>query len=121
MKYSEKDILAFTKYEKTSDLIRETGKSATTIKRYRADPELQKIVRERRNEMMSAAVVTMQNYLSEGAEELIKVIRDPDTSAQTRVNAIQILFNQCRDWMTTTDLQKRIEDVERSIMDVSRG
>lgn len=121
MRYNEKVILAFTKYEKTSDLIRETGLSATTIKRYKHDPDLQKIVRDRRNEMMTAAVVVMQDYLAEGAAELIKIIRDPETAAQTKVNAIQIIFNQCRDWITTTDLQKRLEDVERSISGDLRG
>lgn len=124
MRYSEKVIFAFTKYEKTSDLIRETGLSATTIKRYRKDPELQSIVNERRSELITAAVAQMQDYLSEGVQELINIIHDPDTPAQTKVNAIQLIFNQCRDWMTTTDLQRRLavlEDAERAILDDFRG
>lgn len=124
MKYGENVILAFTKYEKTADLMKETGLSRNTIKRYKADPELRKIVQERRSEMISAAVALMQDYLTDGVQELIKIIKDPETPAQTKVNAINLIFNQCRDWMTTTDLQKRLEvleDAERAILDDFRG
>lgn len=124
MKYSEKVIFAFTKYEKTVDLMNELNLSRNTIKRYKKDPELQQIVQERRAELVTAAVAQMQDYLSEGVQALIDIIHDPDTPAQTRVNAIQLIFNQCRDWMTTTDLQKRLavlEDAERAILDDFRG
>lgn len=120
MKYGEKVIAAFTKYEKTGDLMKETGLTRSTIQKYKNDPDLQKIVQERRAEMVTAAVAQMQEYLSEGVKELIDIIHDPETPAQTKVNAIQLIFNQCRDWMTTTDLQKRLavlEDAERAILD----
>lgn len=121
MRYSEKVLAAFTKYEKTADLIRETGLSASTVNKYKNDPELRKIVTERRSEMVSAAVVAMQDYLCEGVEELLKIIRDPENSSQVKINALQLLFNQCRDWMTTTDLQKRLNDVESAISGDLRG
>ena len=61
----------------------------------------------------------MQGYLTKDVEILQKIIEDPETSAQTKVNAIQTLMNQLRDWTTTTDIIKRLEALQRPSEDVS--
>ena len=61
----------------------------------------------------------MQGYLTKDVEILQEIIEDPETSAQTKVNAIQTLMNQLRDWTTTTDIMKKLEAIQKASEDVS--
>lgn len=110
--YSERVISAFLNNMKTVDIARAAGISATTVRQYRKDPELQRVLNERKRDLVTAAVDNMRGFLKEGSDILIKIIRDDETPAQTRVNALNLLFTQLRDWMTTTEIQQRIEILE---------
>ena len=110
--YSETVINAFLKHDKIVDIMADTGLSRSTIQRYRDDPELQQLLTERKAEFIKAAVNKMQAFMSEGVEILQNIIRDNETSAQTKVNAIQIMFNQCKTWTETTDILERLKMLE---------
>lgn len=110
--YSEKIINAFLDNDKVIDIMAATGLSRSTIERYRADPELQKILSDRKAAFVEAAVLKMQKTLSESADVLQKIIKNEDISPQVRVNAIQVLFTQCRNWTETADILKRLEALE---------
>lgn len=110
--YTENIINAFLNNSTCAAIARETGLSETTVRRYRDDPCLQQILGERRQAMITDAVETMRSFMKEGTETLIKIIRDSSTPAQTRVNALNLLFTQFRDWVTTTEIQQRIEVLE---------
>ena len=111
-KYSETVINAFLKHDKIVDVMADTGLSRSTIQRYRDDPELQQLLTERKAEFIKAAVNKMQAFMSEGVEILQNIIRDNETSAQTKVNAIQIMFNQCKTWTETADILERLKMLE---------
>lgn len=111
-KYSETVINAFLKHDKIVDIMADTGLSRSTIQRYRDDPELQQLLTERKTEFIKAAVNKMQAFMSEGVEILQNIIRDNETSAQTKVNAIQIMFNQCKTWTETADILERLKMLE---------
>lgn len=110
--YSEKVINAFLENDKIVDIMAATGLSRSTIDRYRADPELQRILSERKLAFIESAVTKMQAALSSGVEVLQKIISDEGISPQVRINAISTLFAQCRNWTETADLAKRIEVLE---------
>ena len=111
-RYSEKIINAFLTHDKICDIMSATGLSRSTIERYRADPELQRILSERKAAFVEAAVLKMQKTLSESADVLQRIIKNEDVSPQVRVNAIQVLFTQCRNWTETADILKRLEALE---------
>lgn len=67
--------------------------------------------------MVSSAVDRMTQYMNENVEALQSVIRDPETSAQTKVNAIQVMMNQLQSWTTTTDILKRLQALEGAEFD----
>lgn len=112
--FSETVIEAFLKYDKIVDIMKATGLSRSTIERYRDSPELQQILSERRTAYVESAVTKMQSFMCEGVEILQRIIRDEGTSAQTKVNAIQILFGQCKAWTETVDILKRLEALENA-------
>ena len=112
--YSEALIDAFLKYDKITDIMQKTRLSRSTIQRYKADPTFQHLLAERRMEFVKAAVTKMQGFLLEGVEIMQTIIRDDETSPQTKVNAIQIMFNQCRVWTETTDILERLKALENA-------
>jgi len=108
----ERVISAFLNNFRMVDVIRETGLSKKTCYKIRNDPEFQKVIRERKEAILKTAVNKMQSYLTKDVEILQQIIEDPETSAQTKVNAIQTLMNQLRDWTTTTDIMKKLEALQ---------
>lgn len=108
----ERVISAFLNNFRMVDVIRETGLSKKTCYKIRNDPEFQKVIRERKEAILKTAVNKMQGYLTKDVEILQQIIEDPETSAQTKVNAIQTLMNQLRDWTTTTDIMKKLEALQ---------
>ena len=120
-KYTEDErvIAAFMNNFRMVDVMKETGLSKNTVYKIRNDPEFQKVIRERKEAILKTAVNKMQGYLTKDVEILQQIIEDPETSAQTKVNAIQTLMNQLRDWTTTTDIMKKLEALQKASKDVS--
>ena len=112
--YSETVIEAFLRYDKIVDIMKATGLSRSTLMRYRDSPDFQKILSDRRTVYVEAAVTKMQSFMCEGVEMLQKIIRDKGVNPQVKVNAIQILFTQCRNWSETVDILKRLEALENA-------
>ena len=117
--HDERVISAFLNNFRMVDVIRETGLSKKTCYKIRNDPEFQKVIRERKEAILKTAVNKMQGYLTKDVEILQQIIEDPETSAQTKVNAIQTLMNQLRDWTTTTDIMKKLEALQDTSGNVS--
>lgn len=115
----ERVISAFLNNFRMVDVIRETGLSKKTCYKIRNDPKFQKVIRERKEAILKTAVNKMQSYLTKDVEILQGIIEDPETSAQTKVNAIQTLMNQLRDWTTTTDIMKKLEALQDTSGNVS--
>jgi len=116
--HDERVIGAFLNNFRMVDVMKETGLSKNTVYKIRNDPEFQKVIRERKEAILKTAVNKMQGYLTKDVEILQQIIEDPETSAQTKVNAIQTLMNQLRDWTTTTDIMKKLEALQKPSEDV---
>lgn len=113
--YSEKVINAFLEHDKITDIMIATGLSRGTIDKYRKDEDFQKVLFERKERFVAAAVAKMQASLSKGADVLQCIIENELVAPQTRVNAISVLFAQCKAWTTELDLLKRIEALEKDM------
>lgn len=110
--FDEKTISAFLNNYKMADVIRESGLSKNTCYKLRQDPDFQQVLRERKDAIVKVTLERMRSYLLRDIEELQAVIEDSETSPQTKVNAIQIMLSQFRDWLTTSDLIERVEVLE---------
>lgn len=110
--YSETVITAFLTYDKVTDIVTATGLSRKTITKYKSSPDFQEILSQRRLEYVKEAVNKMQGALSECVDTLMNIIRDPETAPQVKVNAIQTVFNQCRDWTQSVSVLERLERIE---------
>ena len=110
--YDERVICAFLNNYRMTDIIRETGLSKNTVYKIRKDPRFQKILQERKDSIIKTAVAKMQNYLLDDIEVLQKIISDPNTAPQIKVNAIQVKLNQLNSWIQTGEIINRLERLE---------
>ena len=112
--YDERYIAAFLNNYRMVDIMREAGISKTRAYKLRNDPDFMKVVRERKEAILKAAVNKMTATLTGDVETLQKIIDDPETSPQVKINALQVKWNQMREWITTTDIIKRLEALENT-------
>ena len=110
--YPESLITAFLTSFKANEIMKVTGISKTKYYRLKNDPDFQKILTDRRSELIREAVLKMESYLSEDVEILQGIIRDQNTKDQVKVNAIQLLMSQLGQWKQITELMARIEALE---------
>ena len=117
--HDERVIGAFLCNYRMVDVMRDSGLSKNIVYKLKNDQEFQKVIRARKEAILQTAVNKMQSYMVKDVEILQGIIEDPATAAQTKINGIQTLFNQLRDWTTTVDLQKRLEALENPSENVS--
>ena len=112
--YSEPLITAFLTHCHASDIMTETGISKTKYYRLKADPEFQRILTERRGQLIKEAVLKMESYLSDDVEILQSIITNPSISAQVRINGINTMMNQLASWEQMTQILERIQRLENN-------
>lgn len=110
--YPETLITAFLISYKPVEIMKSTGISKTKYYRLKADREFQRVLAERRTDLVKEAVLKMESYLSEDVEILQSIIRKPDTSDQVKINGINLLMNQLNAWKNTTEVLDRLQALE---------
>ena len=110
--YEEKDINAFLTSTKAVTIMKTAKIGKTRYYRLKNDPEFQRIVTQRRNDIVREAVMKMESYLCKDVEILQQLIEDPETKDQVKVNAIQCMLSQLGQWKTYTEIIERLERLE---------
>jgi uncharacterized protein Yka (UPF0111/DUF47 family) len=110
--YPEELITAFLTSCKPAEIMKLTGISKTKFYRLKRDKIFQKILTERRTDLVKTAVLKMESYLNEDVEILQKIIRKEDISDQVRINGINLLMSQLATWKQTTDILERLQALE---------
>ena len=110
--YEEKDINAFLTSTKAVTIMKTAKIGKTRYYRLKNDPEFQRIVTQRRNDIVKEAVLRMESFLTEDVETLQEIIRNPETKDQVKVNAIQVMLSQLGQWKTYTEIMERLERLE---------
>ena len=114
-KYDERLINAFCQATKRDEVMRLAQIGKVRYYNLRADPDFMKAVNTRRADICREAVLRMEGYLSEDVDRLQEIIRNPETSAQVRVNAINLLMTQLASWRTATDIEARLLALEEQV------
>jgi len=89
-----------------------TGISEDTIYKYLRDPEFIKEYDEKRREMLEESCHTLQAKMSMATDELVKIIEDPDTKPQIRLNAIDMLFRHSYRQTEQLEVLSRLDALE---------
>ena len=110
--YPESLITAFLTSYKPAEIMKLTGISKTKYYRLKRDPDFQRILTQRRSEIVKEAVMKMESYLTEDVEILQGIIRDPKTKDQIKINGINLLMSQLNQWKTTSEILDRLQALE---------
>ena len=112
--YPEKWINAFLQSTSVAETCRNANISKTKYYQLRKDDDFQKVLRERRDLCIHAAVQAMREHFLKGVQILAEIAENPSVSPQTRVNAISCMMSQLANWETTEDVLQRLERLEQS-------
>ena len=111
--YNERWINAFVSGGRRGESMQAAGVGKQKYYNLKHDPEFMRIVNERRGDIDRGAVMRMETFLTEDVERLKNIIRDEEVKPQVRVNAIQLLLTQFNNYKMLTDIQERIENLEK--------
>ena len=89
--------------------------SRNTAYKYLEDREFVAELNKRRNECISDTVRFLQGKLALCGETLVKIIENPKTSEQVKINAINAIFTNCKFLTETADVLDRLQQVEETL------
>lgn len=112
--YEEHIIAAFLSHWRPKEIMEAAGISKSKYYKLKNDSGFQRILTERRSEIIKEAVMKMESYLSEDIEILQSIIRDEKTSPQIKINGINLLMTQLNNWRQTTEILDRLQKLEDS-------
>lgn len=91
------------------------GIAPATAYKYLKDPDFKKELDSKRNECITDTVRYLQSKLTLCSETLIKIIENPETSSQIKINAINAVYANCKAMTETGEIITRIEELEQII------
>lgn len=95
-----------------SEAIKNTGVSSSTAYKWMKEPEFKNELQKRKTEMLEEVSTTMQIGFSEAVTELMKIIKNPKTAPQVKINAIDTLFRNARPIIEEVDILNRLQALE---------
>ena len=114
---NREDILvnSFLVCPNIAEVSRQTGISRAAIYKAMEKDSFKEKLMKAKQEALQNAVSFLQGSLAECADTLMQIIRDGETSPQTKANACQIVMNQCKCWTDEIDVISRIAALEAAM------
>lgn len=116
-KENREDILvqSFLVCPNIAEVSRKTGISRAAIYKAMEKDSFKEKLMKAKQEALQNAVSFLQGSLAECAATLMRIIKDDDTSPQTKVNACQVVMGQCKTWTDEIDVISRIAALEEAM------
>jgi AcrR family transcriptional regulator len=98
-----------------TEISRATGISRATLYKLFNNAEFKKAIAERKAAIVRATVGAMQSRLLKNVDTLQGIADDLENAPQVRINAIQVLMSQLKDYMSITDISERLAEIETKL------
>ena len=105
-------MLALLNNTTIGDAAKEADISESTAYKYLNDPDFIIQYDEKRKELLTSSCHMLQAKMGRATEELIKIIEDPKTATQIRLNAIDMLFRHAYKQTEIMDILTRLDILE---------
>ena len=105
-------------YIETSNVTEASKKakiSRNTAYIYLKDDEVKATILQRKTELLQSTNLYLQNNIYTCSQELMKIIKADDTPASVKIQAINSVFNNCKNLTEITDIETRIADIEAQL------
>lgn len=110
-----KFIDAYIKSKNMTETCKTLKISRETAYRYIKDENIKAEIDKRRREMISDASLFLQDSLNECSKVLMDIIKDKETTAQVKINAINSIFSNCNKLTETNDVLTKIAEIEQKL------
>ena len=116
-KENREDILvkSFLVCPNITEVSRRTGISRSAVYKIMEKDSFKEKLMKAKQEALQNAVSFLQGSLAECADTLMQIIKNDDTSPQTKVNACQVVMGQCKTWTDEIDVVSRIAALEEAM------
>lgn len=95
------------------------GISRSTAYKYLNDSEFVQELNKARAECISDTIRYFQGNLTACSEELMKIVKHPQTKDQVRINAINTVFQNCKNLIDTCEVEERMRHIEEMLQERS--
>ena len=87
----------------------------STAYRYLKEDKVKAEIDKRRGELINDTTLYLQDSLQECSRQLMEIIKDPNTTPQVKINAINSIFNNCNKLTETNDILTKIASIEERL------
>lgn len=91
--------------------------SRSTAYRYLNDAEFKQELNQAKAECISDTIRYLQGNLTACSEELMKIVKNPKTADQVRINAINTVFQNCKSLIDTCEVEERMRQIEEMLQE----
>ncbi len=112
-------ILALLQQPTVTSAAQAAGCGERTLYRWLQEPTFQKAYRDARREAVNQALAQLQQLAGEAVRTLADVMRDPDSSSNSKVTAAKTII----DYGVKDNFEERLQELEERLqeLDLERG
>lgn len=99
----------------TSKAIKAAGISSATAYKWLKDEAFRRELERKKAEMLASVSGYLQSSLAACCERLMEIVNDSETSAQVKINAISLIFQNARSFTEQTEIMERMRRIEEAL------
>ena len=89
--------------------------SRNTAYNYYKDARVKAEIDRRKASLINETTLYLQDSLKECSKMLMDIVKNPNTTPQVKINAINSIFNNCNKLTETSDIITRLADIEEKL------
>ena len=111
----EKFINAYLETCNITEACKKAQISRNTAYKYLRNEDIKNTVLQRKSELLQDTNLYLQKNIYACSQELMNIITAPDTPASVKIQAINSVFNNCKNLTEITDIETRIAEIEAQL------
>lgn len=105
-------IDVYFKEQSIDSICKQLKITRATYYNYLNDNDVKQEISKIRQEMLSNTTNYLQSCLNECSKELMRIIKDANTTPQIKINAINSVFSNCNKLTEQVDILTKINEIE---------
>lgn len=93
------------------------GISRSAAYRYLNDAQFKQELTKAKAECLNDTIRYLQSNLTACSEELMRIVKNPKTADQVRINAINTVFQNCKSLIDTCEVEERMRQIEEMLQE----
>lgn len=108
-------IMSLLTHMTMKEVVEDTGLSSSAIYRFLRSPSFKARYDEQRRELLKSNCRALQVSMSDAIDTLVRILNDPNNSAQVRLNAVDMLLRHCSKLTEQVEIMDRLDVLEKRV------